>query len=296
MKTGKTKTLSLSSSIGNKTVSNSEFSPKRPLCIFAVSLYHDFARIKQPQTDKSIKKIAECSYGRMLQNNPDAQHDAISESFSFIEPYIKKTDYPALIVYSLWTTSCNSEFYKKELAKYSHNCPILLEKYIQDDCYKVEIWQHGSCVFSRPQTISSSSERSSSNEDYQTLLQEINSGARFWTHPETGHRFLVLICGEINVVIPKGNGYQLDEMVHIEKGVHGVINPSHTRFKRYNVRKKQKYLSKRFGCTVSCNNTFLFHWKGGKDTGKNPCWQNSNKIENYNELSSCYINTFELGT
>lgn len=259
--------------------------PSTPLAICAVSLHHDFSednvRLKDddPEQDAYTQLFA-------ADKNHDPNLAGIKEALEYVDRERKGCH--ALAMFSLWTTSC-SRGVQALLAQYSRKFPILIEWFDgHNACTRIVV--NGMTDFQAQQTIARSEDRSDGDGLYGQLGEQLSHGKRLWIHPHTGHRFLLLICGEINVVLGSRNSkvsYQWDPAVvgndPLKRfNIHSVLNPSHTRFGPQAVRDKQAYLGRLCGALVSCNNTYeTLYWEERpyNSWATNWCWRKGMKVD-----------------
>jgi len=222
---------------------------------------------------------------------------AIKEAFDHIEN-ITKGGY-RLIVFSLNTFLSNSP-QKELIIDKSHNFPILVEEIDKSTLSKKTIIYYcGDSIAEYSQMIARSEERDS--EEYNDLLNQISNGERVWSHPITAHKFLILICGELNALNGSNHTQTWDTKLDpLEThDIKCVLNPSHTPFRLQEMREKHKFISEKCGYLGSCSNlgskTIPRGDKLVNALTPNACWDNGSNINHLNShLEHSQISNFTL--
>lgn len=268
----------------HRDYSNGELrkAPDSPVTVYAVSVHSNFTGSNIRLADEDSEEQA---YARLFAT--DGNHDPLISSIEEGLTYVDRARNggEALAVFSLWTTSYSKRL-RAMLDEYSRKFPILFEWFDgRDRCTRIIV--DGKTDFQAAQTITTSDDRE--GDEYIALGKQLSQGTRLWIHPQTGHRFLILICGEINVVLGSARskaGCRWDPFIEVDPlkklNIHCVLNPSHTRFGPQAVRDKHQYLSKRCGVLVSCNNTYEeLQWgdKRYNAWASNPCWKAGKRVD-----------------
>lgn len=266
-------------------------SPKGPLDVFGFCLWKDFEGTNRPLGKKE---------------GPGAGfRDGFSRDSAFFRAEIEEAlgvvqkqrhGAPALAVFSLWTATDGSKA-TSALIEASRSFPVVAEVFGRDGCERLTIFEGGKVVARCQQTIAYAAERGS--EKGEQLAVEVNAGNRLWIHPDTGHVFLYLICGEANMICGsedlKRQGWYpklFPEDPLRRFNVSGVLNPTHTYQSLPACHRQRAYLSRSGRLVVSCNTTYEnLRWRSFglyRSIACNPWWQNRRKLPAWKEGERLY--------
>ncbi len=256
------------------------------------SIFYDFEIDGQASTETafdvertSLSQHEAWAYRNLFIRKADPHCSSIKQTLEFLATQTENSN--ALLVFSLWTTSLLSEG-MKDILSASGRMPILFETF---DGYsqQITIAYEGSIIETYKQLVAEAKDVKPGSQHYDELVEQLQIGERIWVHPNTHHRFLLLICGEINCITSGGssrNPVEWDRRVFKVDPIHEyqvdcVLNPSHTNFRPQAIRDKQRYLSGDGRTVVSCNNLYSGLKNSGKGSSRttNFCWQNGRGLE-----------------
>jgi hypothetical protein len=209
---------------------------------------------------------------------------------------------PGLLVFSPWTMRDGGEA-ERRIRQFSETCPVVAEAKVAGMGWMMRIYAGGDIVLQEEQLVATSGDRR--DAAYPELGRRVMGGERLWIHPDTGHRFLLLICGEMNIILGRESSDSLhwDESVMsidpiAHHGVHGVLNPSHTRFGPQPMRDKHAFLARESGAVVCASNTFQNHPHLGSSHVPNKCrWRTEDGSVDTKplvDLTYSYLTTMQL--
>jgi hypothetical protein len=259
---------------GKTNYSSETKTKKKSLLVHSASLFSDFTELdsnkyslEYTQTDKkrwdTIRDLGDL-YWKIA--NQKWRLNEIESHIKALESELgsmKSTS--GLMVFSLWTLR-RQGLDKLGISRgRGFGFPIMLEVFGKNKAdLTVEVWHRGKQIYSAKQLLSSSKEvRPKRSEKalklFDSTVNKSKLNPRYFTHPDTGHKINIMICGEMNQIFGGGNSRMPSNIWGTDhknnKDVVNdladiVLNPSHTRFGPQAMRDKQKKLSQTYKVPV----------------------------------------------